>query len=557
MKHTAKTLSAWLLTAVLLATLLPAVLLPAAAADPGPYYAAVYDFGADPRTRLSNVVEMTDPDGDGTYEAVFYGLQDPTGGWYGFNRCDAAGNELPQALAEVIPAGSYVYIYYYNPTTGEARAESVNEIYIGETLLLSGYYLASGSDTPTRIKPASGGYAYLSNDPLSPNNAILTLHDFTLTGEYGIGADDTLIIVLEGANVINVTDDDGLENDATTTIRGSGSLSITTLESDGIEIDDGDLILESGSVNITVTQENPDHVGDGIDIENGNIYINGGMLTIAATDHGIESDNTIEDGEHFFGVYINGGTVDITAGEEGIDVEDDLTINGGTIIIRDADIGLDCGGDALIEGGTITITSRDDGIETSEDLTINGGTITILSQNIALDVYGLLTVNGGTLTLKGENGAAWALEGIVLAPEIAPAFGKIVSEEYTYDNGYIEVWYHAADKNGDLLTEIDSDVEVKLTDDTLSNTLWLPVLMKLYNTNLPITAAATEGGEISDDGMRLVKYGRNYTYTFTPDEGYMIADVLVNGKSVGAVESYTFQKVRRAQTLEVVFIPID
>ncbi|MBQ8398329.1 MAG: carbohydrate-binding domain-containing protein [Clostridia bacterium] len=438
-------------------------------------------------------------------------------------------------------------------------------IYIGSVQLSDGDYLATDADTPTETKPASGSYAFY-------NGGTLTLHDFTLTGDTGIGSDDPLTVVLEGKNVINVTNDDGLENDYGLTIKGSGSLTITTMEYDGIEVDDGDLIIESGTITITVLQTDPNFPADGIDITDGDIYINGGTLTIVATDHGIESDNSIEDDEHFFGVYINGGTVDITAKDEGIDAEDSLEIKGGTVIVRDADIGLDCGGNVLIEGGTIDITSQDDGIEASDALTVNGGSIKITSEynaiesywdmtinggsitaNAAVDglaCYGTLTVNGGSLQIIAEDCAAWGLE-IVLSPEVEPAFGKIV-EEIAGDG---TVWYYAADKNGNPLTEVDSDVEVKLTNDTLNNTLWLPVLMKLYNTSLPITASTTEGGEISGEGTKMVKYGRNYTYTITPDEGYAIADVLVNGKSVGAVSEYTFTKVRRAQVIEVIFAP--
>ena len=75
-------------------------------------------------------------------------------------------------------------------------------------------------------------------------------------------------------------------------------------------------------------------------------------------------------------------------------------------------------------------------------------------------------------------------------------------------------------------------------------------------TSNPITAIAGEGGSISDEGSTQVKYGRNHSYVITPDEGYVIADVLVNGKSVGAVSEYTFKKVRRPQVIEVVFAPV-
>ena len=44
-------------------------------------------------------------------------------------------------------------------------------------------------------------------------------------------------------------------------------------------------------------------------------------------------------------------------------------------------------------------------------------------------------------------------------------------------------------------------------------------------------------------GSGSVDYGSSPTYTITPDPGYHVADVLVDGGSVGAVTSYTFENV--------------
>ena len=89
------------------------------------------------------------------------------------------------------------------------------------------------------------------------------------------------------------------------------------------------------------------------------------------------------------------------------------------------------------------------------------------------------------------------------------------------------------------------------------NAAWLSVLARLYQTKYAILAVGDEGGSVSDEGVTEVAYGRNKTYTITPDAGYRIADVLVNGESVGAVSEYTFKKVRRKQIIEVIFAPIE
>lgn len=68
-----------------------------------------------------------------------------------------------------------------------------------------------------------------------------------------------------------------------------------------------------------------------------------------------------------------------------------------------------------------------------------------------------------------------------------------------------------------------------------------------------ITATAGEGGTISTDKTVSVREGNNASFTFTPNNGYQIADVLVNGKSVGAVKTFTFTNVRSNQTIHVTF----
>ena len=39
-----------------------------------------------------------------------------------------------------------------------------------------------------------------------------------------------------------------------------------------------------------------------------------------------------------------------------------------------------------------------------------------------------------------------------------------------------------------------------------------------------------------------------------PDKGYAVANVKIDGKSIGAVKSYTFENVRRTHTIEVIFM---
>ena len=69
-----------------------------------------------------------------------------------------------------------------------------------------------------------------------------------------------------------------------------------------------------------------------------------------------------------------------------------------------------------------------------------------------------------------------------------------------------------------------------------------------------IEATAGAGGSISPSGSISVREGRDQTFTITPDKGYAVSHVKIDGKSIGAVKSYTFENVSRTHTIEVIFV---
>ena len=68
-----------------------------------------------------------------------------------------------------------------------------------------------------------------------------------------------------------------------------------------------------------------------------------------------------------------------------------------------------------------------------------------------------------------------------------------------------------------------------------------------------IKAAAGTGGSISPSGNVSVREGADQTFTITPDKGYAVSNVKIDGRSIGLVKSYTFENVKRAHTIEVSF----
>ena len=68
-------------------------------------------------------------------------------------------------------------------------------------------------------------------------------------------------------------------------------------------------------------------------------------------------------------------------------------------------------------------------------------------------------------------------------------------------------------------------------------------------------AVEGDGGTITPDGATTVTEGNDVTFKITPDKTHKVADVLVNGESVGAVTSYTLKDVKENATVVAKFAP--
>mgnify|MGYP001571005032 CR=1 FL=1 len=76
---------------------------------------------------------------------------------------------------------------------------------------------------------------------------------------------------------------------------------------------------------------------------------------------------------------------------------------------------------------------------------------------------------------------------------------------------------------------------------------------RLQNPNWIITATAGANGTIAPTGAVSVVAGNNQTFTITPSGGYAVTSVLVDGVSVGAVATYTFNNVSTNHTITASF----
>jgi hypothetical protein len=68
-----------------------------------------------------------------------------------------------------------------------------------------------------------------------------------------------------------------------------------------------------------------------------------------------------------------------------------------------------------------------------------------------------------------------------------------------------------------------------------------------------ITASYGANGAISPSGSVLVNHGSDQGFTITPDVHYQVADVMVDGVSVGGLLNYTFVSVTESHNIEASF----
>lgn len=107
---------------------------------------------------------------------------------------------------------------------------------------------------------------------------------------------------------------------------------------------------------------------------------------------------------------------------------------------------------------------------------------------------------------------------------------------------------------GETIT-LTADITVSAVweDAEISHEDWYSALLILLTGKLNVTASATEGGSVTPEGVSAVVYTKDITYTITPDEGYKIKSVIVDGEDIGAVSEYTFENVKRVHSIHAVF----
>lgn len=127
------------------------------------------------------------------------------------------------------------------------------------------------------------------------------------------------------------------------------------------------------------------------------------------------------------------------------------------------------------------------------------------------------------------------------------SFGSSQGYNFTPDSGYV-VGTVTVDGAVRLPTPTNWNFSNVYSNHTI-NVAFVP-------DNYVITATAGVGGNISPSGDTIVNYNSTPNFSFSPNSGYIIASVVVNGKALPSLPTnYTFLPVKANQTISVTFQP--
>ena len=162
------------------------------------------------------------------------------------------------------------------------------------------------------------------------------------------------------------------------------------------------------------------------------------------------------------------------------------------------------------------------------------------NSSVAFDNIGIREPTDKTVTASANAGGS-----ISPAGASTVAFDGSVAYTIAADSGYQIV---DVTVNGSSVGAVTS-----YTFTNVTNTSTIDVTFEALASSYDITASAGTGGSISPSGVTAVDLNANQSYTITPDAGYTVLDVLVDGASVGAVSTYEFTSVSSVHTISATF----
>ena len=234
------------------------------------------------------------------------------------------------------------------------------------------------------------------------------------------------------------------------------------------------------------------------------------------------------------------------------------------------------GADSVVYGQTLTLTAtggtgtgavtyRMDTAHSTGEATIDPNTGVLTP--VKVGSVSVIATKAGNKDYNDVTSAAFVLMIKPATPTGEPKYTQITASDKTLKDAALTIegstlqphdgkleW---VDEEGNVLpdstwVEVNTAYQWRFTPtDTNYTTLTGKIMLYRYYT---IEATAGIGGTISPSGNVGICGGEDQTFTITPNKGYAISNVRIDGKSIGAVKSYTFENVSRDHTIHVIFM---
>jgi hypothetical protein len=241
-------------------------------------------------------------------------------------------------------------------------------------------------------------------------------------------------------------------------------------------------------------------------------------------------------------------------------------MNGGVLDIAVSGSDVYAGGEFTTAGGTnVKYTAKWNGTSWSA---LGGNDVNYIVEAVAISgmnlfAGGQFSIGGGAIAnyIARWNGSSWS----TLESEINTSFtitssagangGISPAPSATINSGGSQTFtiapatgYHVADVLVDG-SSVGAVTSYTFTNVTANHTISATFAINIYT----ITSSAGPNGSISPTPSATVNHAGSQAFTITPDASYHVADVLVDGSSVGAVTSYTFTNVTANHTIAASF----
>lgn len=128
-------------------------------------------------------------------------------------------------------------------------------------------------------------------------------------------------------------------------------------------------------------------------------------------------------------------------------------------------------------------------------------------------------------------------------------------QNWTLNDGDVVIWHYVNDYSHEVADWFDDPQYPALGNGTYYNG-WLyarDITPEEYVDELLGEILSVGKNGAVEPKLKLSDIGTSVTFTFKPDKGYRVKDVKVDGKSVGAVTTYTVDKLTVSTRIEVEF----